>query len=241
MGAVYVYQADPSGITWGGIAKLVPDDIVGGDLLGRSLDISGDFGVVGATGWGFGNHPEGVAYLLRRFYDTGAGFFNWEINNRLTASDGEPGDQFGAGVAIDDGVVIVGAPSAGPGNTIDGALYVFGGVPGGFDLSESQKLSPPPTLDGSNFGRHVDLEGAVLVANEVANQAPGRVHVFRERASNDWEWLETLTIGNPVDNDLGGAALAFSAPLVLASDQLQTGGGAAYLLTNRIIFNASFE
>lgn len=241
MGALYVYQSDPTGITWGGIAKLVPDDIVGGDLLGRDLDVSGDFGIVGATGWGFGNHPEGVAYLVRRFFDTGAGFFNWEISNRLTATDGEPGDRFGAGVAIDAGVAVVGAPGAGPGNSIDGAVYIFGGVPAGYDVSESQRLSAPVSTDGSSFGTQVDVDGRVMVASEAANMASGRVHVFRSPLVNDWTWLETLTVANPPGNSLGASALAFSLPLAFASDPLQTGGGAAYLLTNQRIFNASFE
>ncbi|MEZ5461658.1 hypothetical protein [Dokdonella sp.] len=178
MGSVYIFQLAPNGIAWAPTAKLVPTDIVGGDLLGRSVAIEGDLIIAGATGWPFGNNPGGVSYLMRRFYDTGAGYFNWEVNNRLTASDGESGDLFGRRVAIDIGVPIVGAPFADTGSGGQGAVYIFGGMPAGYEITESQKILAPDPSDSINFGVNLAIHRHVLVASEQTDP-PGSRSISR--------------------------------------------------------------
>ena len=49
---------------------------------------------------------------------------NWVETQKLTASDGDAGDQFGHAVAVGGPTIVVGAPFVG--NVNQGAAYVFG-------------------------------------------------------------------------------------------------------------------
>ena len=77
---------------------------------------------------------------------------------RLTASDGETGDRFGAAVAIDGDTIAVGAPYA-------RCVYVFREV-GGNWIQEARLVAP--SLADSEFGSALDVEGNRLVVG-----APG--------------------------------------------------------------------
>lgn len=244
VGSVYVFQGPPSGVGgWAPITKIVPTDLVGGDELGTSIDVSGDFIIAGSTGWPYGNNPEGVAYMLRRFYDTGAGAFNWELNSRLKASDGASGDQFGAKVAMDRGVPVVAAPHAGNGGG-EGAVYVFcckASV--GYDLTESSKIAAPDPQNRTNFGSVLDIDNGLVIVGD--QSYPGYLDVFHADMTGIWSWslLETTGISDPDANQAD--ALAFSVPYVIAGDPLHNGGGAAIILTdntlNDPIFRSGFE
>ena len=242
-GSVYVYQGSATGLGgWSPITKLLPSDIVGGDYLGRSVAIHGDLAIVGATGWSSGNNPEGVAYLLRRFYDSGAGYFNWEINSRLKASDGTSGDRFGARVAIDQ-VPVVSAPNAG--NTGGGgAVYVFCCKASiGYDLTESRKIAAPDPPNRTSFGTTLATDGTLVMVGDATY--PGHLDVFRANTSGIWSWslAETTAIADSGANQAD--ALALALPHALVGDPLRSGGGAAYLLSdstlNDPVFRDGFE
>ena len=232
VGAVYIFQAAPDGSAWAAVAQVIPNDLGGGDLFGRSVDISGELVVAGATGFPTGPNPEGVAYLIRRFNDTGAGFYAWSLNNRLDASDGEAGDRFGESVAITPGAVAVGAPGAD-----DGAVYLIDAAQLGFNLTENLILTSPTTGVNANFGHAIALDDTLLaVADRVGT---GTLHVYRRADVSDWRPLEIL---RQMDANAGIAhRIAFSKPFILVGDILWTGGGAAYIATNQVIFAASFE
>ncbi|MGA9335695.1 MAG: FG-GAP repeat protein [Rudaea sp.] len=244
VGSVYVFQGPPTGLGgWGPITKVVPGDLVGGDELGHSLDISGDFIIAGATGWPYGNNPEGVAYLIRRFYDTGSGAFNWALNSRLKASDGASGDQFGARVAIDGGVPVVAAPHADNGGG-EGAVYVFCCKTSvGYDLTESSKIAAPDPHNRTNFGSVLDIDKGLVIVGDATY--PGYLDVFHADMTGTWSWSfsETTAISDPDANRAD--ALALSVPNAIAGDPFHNGGGAAHIITDNIlndpIFRAGFE
>lgn len=91
------------------------------DLFGVSLALSGPTLVVGAPGdAACGNSAQGAAYVYTGTHST------WSQTAQLTASDGAPGDSFGA-VALSDTTIVVGAFNhAVDGNPSQGAAYVFG-------------------------------------------------------------------------------------------------------------------
>lgn len=117
-GAVYVFHYD--GANWVEEAKLVAIDAAASDGLGFETQLSGNRVVVGSIG----DDPAGSAYVFRRDGTT------WVQEAKLTASDGEPGDQFGF-VSIHGDTVLVGAPGVDdacptdPGCTNAGAGYLF--------------------------------------------------------------------------------------------------------------------
>ncbi len=106
-GAAYIFRN--SGTTWSQEAKIQPGDPVAEHGFGSTVGISGDVAVVGAPGDdgdGVGS-AAGAAYVFRHSLGT------WPEEQKLTASDGAEGDQFGASVAASGAVISVGAPLEG--------------------------------------------------------------------------------------------------------------------------------
>ena len=102
-GSAYVYERNASG-EWVQKAQLTAFDGAVGDRFGRSVSLSGDRLVVGAYGDSFGaGWGQGSAYV---FEYNGT---DWGMGQKLTANDGEAGDEFGFSVSISGDRVVVGA------------------------------------------------------------------------------------------------------------------------------------
>ncbi|MDJ0657743.1 MAG: hypothetical protein QNJ40_26525 [Xanthomonadales bacterium] len=237
-GAIYICALSPDGTAWACYDKMVPDDIGGGDLLGRAVSISGDDILAGATGWPSGNHPDGVVYIMRRFNDTGAGFFNWEVNNTLKPSDGVLGDRFGASVAIFGLSLAVGSEAAAATQFgAEGAVYLFENPIGPGTFNERGKILPPDLANSLNFGSQVVIDRTLMAVTD--RNGVGQVHFYSARGV-DWVPIEVLSVADPDAGQIGNA-MAFSVPNALTGDRIRTGGGAAYIVTNQVIFDAGFE
>jgi hypothetical protein len=133
-------------------AKLLAMDGSDGQFFGYAVAIDGDYAVVGAWGDDANGTNAGAAYVFR------ADGSVWMQQARLTASDGEAGDELGRAVAISGDVVLVGAP-----HTItagSGAAYVF--RRSGEAWAEEAKLF---ASDGSDdqFGHAVSVSGDVAI------------------------------------------------------------------------------
>ena len=155
-GAAYVFVN--SGGSWLQQAKLT--DGVTRDLFGASIAVSGSTVVVGApyTTWYV---YRGAAYVFVRSHGV------WSQQAELLASDGAPGDYFGA-VAISGPTVVVGAQ----GHNSTGAAYVFsysGGI-----WSQQAELTPS---DGLSIGISVAVSGSTAVVG-APGQAAGKAYVF---------------------------------------------------------------
>jgi len=103
--------------------KLFASDAAPGDQFGYSVAIDGDLLVAGAPGIRQPGEPPatapGSAYV---FQLQGAA---WVEVAKLTASDPQPGAQFGVSVSISGEVVAVGTDLAEAGGVSSGAVYVF--------------------------------------------------------------------------------------------------------------------
>ena len=93
-----------SGTTWTEQQKLLASDGAAGDYFGFSVSVSGDTVVVGAS---LDDTPGGVdagsAYVFVRSGTT------WTEQQKLLASDGAAGDDFGYSVSVSGDTVVVGA------------------------------------------------------------------------------------------------------------------------------------
>jgi hypothetical protein len=114
--AAYVFRPDGAG----GFTetKLTASDAAIGDSFGWSVAVSGDVVVVGSNDVN-GEDGSGAAYVFRA---DGAGGFTEE---RLAASDGMAGDDFGASVAVSGDVIVVGATGYSDLGDSPGAVYVY--------------------------------------------------------------------------------------------------------------------
>jgi hypothetical protein len=92
------------------------------EKFGSAVALSGGTAVVGERGLGYTSHP-GKAYV----YPPASSRVN------LTNPSPNPGDQFGASAAIDNHIVVIGAPYDDTTATDQGAVHVFGPLDGDAD------------------------------------------------------------------------------------------------------------
>jgi hypothetical protein len=109
-GSAYVFERPGGGWASGTeTAKLTASDGAWNDEFGKAVTVSGDVVVVGAhwDDWGGGSiFDEGSAYVYVKPVGDWA---DATETAKLTASDGEPGDEFGTSVALDGDTLVVGA------------------------------------------------------------------------------------------------------------------------------------
>lgn len=118
-GSAYIFIR--SGSTWAQQAKLIATDGNSEDQFGIAVSISGDYAIVGARFAETSSYEyQGTAYIFVR---NGT---SWLQQAKLTASDAEAGDQFGAAVSISGDNVIVGAIFDKVGTAaFQGSAYIF--------------------------------------------------------------------------------------------------------------------
>ncbi|MEO8959406.1 MAG: hypothetical protein ABI304_10720, partial [Rudaea sp.] len=179
-GAAYVFVRNGAG-TWSQQAYLKASNTGSGDLFGKSVAISGDTIVIGASleasnAKGVDGNPNdnsasqaGAAYVFVR---NGAG--HWAQQAYLKASNSDSGDFFGASVAIAGNIVVVGAVGEASsatgvnGNQTDnsatfaGAAYVFVRTGSGI-WSQQAYLKASNTEKLDIFGTSVAISGDTVV------------------------------------------------------------------------------
>ena len=203
------------------------------DNFGYSVDISGDWALVGApvNVDQISNQP-GAAYV----YDLANGRQETKLSppacpvETPTCHDG---NEFGWSVAIDGTRAVIGAPDRGQGQ---GRAYIFNDItsPG-----SPIELTPPTSLNQDDFGYAVDILGNVVIvgapANENGAEPNNRAYVY-SAATGDL--LEEIVKSDGAGDDEYGFSVGLwnnlaliGAPLHDANNDPNTGG--AYLFRPR--------
>nr|WKN40194.1 Ig-like domain-containing protein [Tunicatimonas sp. TK19036] len=136
------------------------------DLFGSAMatDANGNFVVVGAPHEDTGELNSGAAYIYQRV--NGA----YELVKKLTPSDPSEDKKFGNSVAIDDNIVVIGAPGEKADVWYGGATYIFvKGKDGWKDPYEFEKLTSPDPVTSGMFG-----DAVAVKENTVAVGQPGK-------------------------------------------------------------------
>ncbi len=256
-GSAYVFTR--AGAVWTQRAKLLASDGEAFDALGFSVALAGDTIVAGAIGDDDNGDRAGSAYVFVNgdWFDPGASVLNETA--KLLAGDGQPLDNFGSGVAVQPGRILVGCHADDDAGTDGGSAYFFEGA--GASWSEVQKVVPAGGTVNAQFGNHVDLHGSFALigaSNEPATFSgqgaaylyarfaghwslhtrvvapdPGLVDSFGEGVAMSGG---TLVVGAPNDDDLGnnsGSVYAFELkPLQPSSEthSLSAGGATIFAL-----------
>jgi len=204
---------------------------------GASVAIDGDVMVVGVPASRLAGYTYGVgaAYVYRR-----TGVNEWELEASLLPDLPLPfgGVSFGASVAVDGDLMVIGAPyewmhlDMGGDASVQGAAYIFRHVDG--DWVRDAKVSAPPFAHPVTFvGTSVDVSGEVVVVGELGfsgggpsgpssghfpcfdgQGATGGARVFTQV---DGEWTEQLRL-EPIDGrkrGLFGHSVAIDAERIL--------------------------
>lgn len=196
---------------WTEAQKLRPTDLSPSNDYGVSLAVDGRTLVV--TDHSSGQIKGGAAYV----YVESAG--QWELQQKLTATDGRQNDSVGNAVAISGDTIVVGAQIPSPSDTIPGAAYVF--VRDNNKWTQQQKLSAPDVVAGTAdaFGGSVGVSGDVaLIGAYWANpNKSGALYAFK-RSGATWSYQKKLMApGMP-------ANAQFSYPLSVRGRYALVGG-----------------
>ncbi len=220
--AAYVYTR--SGTSWSQQQKLTAN-IFGG--FGRAVALSGESVIIGANFESIGGAQTGAAYVFTR-----SGTL-WTQQQKLTASDGAQGDNFGGAVALDSDTALVGAAGDDLGTVNNrGSVYVF--ARSGTSWTQQLKLTASDGAADDNFGNAVALSGdtaavGAALRDSGANANQGAAYVFT-RVGTIWTQQQRLTASEGSVNDFFGYNVALSGDVLVAGALGNAfGQGAAYV------------
>ncbi len=213
-GAAFVFTQ--SNGVWTQSQQLKASDGIASDYFGQAVGLAGTEAVVGAYNK---NGGQGAAYV---FSNSGGG---WSEIQKVTASDGFPGDghQFGGALDFDGRAIVVGAP--GPDYTStgiypQGAAYVFRNTTGTW--SDVQKLSAEDGAPGDQFGFAIDLAGNRLLIGSPAADIGGNLHqgagYFFGRRNEAWTQTQKVTANDGVAYDQFGQSVALQGRTALIGE-----------------------
>ncbi len=177
------------------------------DMFGSEIALSGNTLVVSAPAH---NDFGGAAYVFEL-----NGSNQWTQVAKLTASDAAIDQSFGHSIAIENNVIVIGAPGV---NRTDQGVYIFEKPGAGWtNMTETIKLNTPYTISSlSGFGFSVDIQNDEIMVgapyeDNGAIVAAGRIYVY-EKSGVSWTTafvraeLTTTNVGN---GDLIGYSAVF--------------------------------
>jgi hypothetical protein len=149
-GSMYVFTR--TGTTWTQQTKLLPTDGAAGDSFGGDVSISGDTVLIGSGGNDDNGNDSGSAYVFTRVGTT------WTQHQKLLASDGQEGDNFGSwGLSLDGDTALIGSNGDDDMGINSGSAYVFTRI--GTTWIQQQKITASDGAAGDAFGFAVALSG----------------------------------------------------------------------------------
>jgi choice-of-anchor B domain-containing protein len=173
--AGYIFERGARG--WQQIAKLTPS--VPGENQVTRVAISGDLAVVGT--W-FLSKNTGAAFVFRRTGNT------WTEEARLDSSDPKEQNQFGNGVAIVGGDVLVGEVGA---DSARGGVHVFRKE--GSEWKRYSKLVHSNARTNDRFGSPIRLNGnRILIGSTGFLANAGAMFAFERQATGNYTEVERM-------------------------------------------------
>ncbi|MEM7307430.1 MAG: hypothetical protein AAF682_12205 [Planctomycetota bacterium] len=222
--AAYVFELQ--GTSWVETAVLsVAEPAVS---FGVDVDLDGDRIAVGAAFDDDAGANAGAVFV----FELQAG--SWVQTAKLTAADGQPGDQFGGAVALAGDRLAVGALGEDGAGASSGAAYVFDRVGGVWQ--EAQKLVASDAAENAGFGTSVGLDGDRIVvgaqAADLAGATSGAAYAF-ELSGGVWSEAAQLTPADLAAGDRLGFDVALAGDLALVGayedDDFGAASGTAYV------------
>ncbi|MEN7548277.1 Ig-like domain-containing protein [Rapidithrix thailandica] len=238
-GQVLVYEYAEE--AWELSAVLTATDGRLGDNFGYSVAISNQTIVVGAPNK---EDEKGAAYV---FVQPSEGWGNMQETAKLTPQQGSANDHFGHAVAIEEKVIVVGAPDKDGNGSDQGLVYLFEKPSGGWvNMNETGQLAASNAADFDRFGMSVSIDDVtVTVGAPYKNimspyDATGGAYVF-EKPGTGWGASQNETafltptiqefgsyrFGNSVAVD--GTTVVVGAPGKDSRDGYEINAGAAYV------------
>ncbi len=159
-GVAEIWEFDDAVATrgWRRVADLLPPNgILANDQFGAAVAIEGDLAVVGAPRRAVGGTAlAGTVFVFRRGIDG-----VWSHAQTLQSGSVATSEFFGAAVAIDNGVLVVGAPGRAGG----GGATLFVPDAGG-SYGAGIPIAVPGSVDAGDWGEVVAIDGDLLLIGD---------------------------------------------------------------------------
>ena len=250
-GRVYCYNFDESNDEWNLHQEVLAPDPLGADYFGYTLEVSGNYLIVGAYNDDEdpdGENPLDAAGSVYFFEFNGT---TWDFVQKSVASDRDAGYEFGRFVDISGDRAIVGSHNADDPdrNRVEsGAAYIFerNSVTGKWIEAQVFRADDGDSFDQLGWDVVIEGDEAVVGARSEAEQPGGGIEgntgaiYFLERQSNAiWQLKQKLYASDFSGGDFFGGALALdNGYLVVGAEGCEKGideqedvfqAGSAYL------------
>ncbi|MDH3732491.1 MAG: choice-of-anchor B family protein [Gemmatimonadota bacterium] len=222
-GAVYVFASNADG--WTQMDRLAPPGLEPGDRFGQALAYIDQNLIVGAPGRG----TAGTAYS---FYVTDGG----AVEHVEIPAEGMSADaNYGAAVAIEGDLAVIGAPGPFSLNSLAGAPQFQAGTAvvlrgGKADWAQAGRLTP---TGGGAFGLAVALsDGHAFASSPLDTQASGAVFEFAPDEAGEWGQVAKVTPASPLPGSFFGLSMSEGGQeMVVGAPGANGMAGAAYAFT----------
>jgi hypothetical protein len=241
-GEAYVfYRSGSNPEDWDLGVDITPAGLSGSDRFGDSVEIDGDYVVVGATGRNGGGSDEGTVFVFNR---TGPGNV-WDAGVELVSPNAVNSGYFGISSGISGDYLVAGQTFG----VVSGSAFVFNRTGPGNVWDAGVELDLPIAFEDSSeaisskFGGHVAIDGDYVVvgAEEFgANSLASGIAFVYERSGPGNVWGSTPARLNPPNVQengnfgpcsISGDYVVVTAPGVNKSSDLNV--GAAYIYTRK--------
>lgn len=214
-----------AGMSWGiwpAAAQVTPlfklhasDGRSGGNFSAFAAAVDDSRAAVGAYNLGDNGNLSGSAYV----FDLATGI----ETRKLVAAGNAAGDQFGRAIAIDGGLVVVGALVASHNGVASGVAYVFDAATG----NELHRLVPGDGASADSFGGSVAVSGSLAVVGardaDPHGSSSGAAYLFDTATG---EQLFKLVPDDGAPGAWFGASVAIHDAVAVVGAPLDADGGA---------------
>jgi len=187
------------------LGKLQPPGLIAHGNFGNAVAVHGDVAIIGGYRDTDNGDQSGSAFIYR--FDGS----NWNYEQKLTASEGEPFDWFGYSVDIEGDTAIVGAPNSFGQAFQSGAVYIY--EFSGTHWVETQKLFPSEGVAGDNFGVSVSISASRMIIGADQRDdlgfGSGAAYIY-ELDIIQWIQVAKLLNSTGAAADLFGSSVAIS-------------------------------
>jgi hypothetical protein len=224
-GSAYVFTR--TGTTWTQQQKLLASDGAEWDMFGRLVSLDGETALIAAEEDDDNGASSGSVYVFTRTGTT------WTQQQKLLASDGEAGDEFGTSVSLDGDTALIGAWGDDDYGDGSGSAYVFTRT--GTTWTQQQKLLPSDGAEQARFGFSVSLSGdTALIAAYHDETYQGSAYVFT-RTGTTWTQQAKLLASDGTSGDEFGVFVSLDGDTALigapGDDNNGNYTGSAYVFT----------
>lgn len=211
-GSATIYKYNSTSGIWESQGKLLNPGSNSIEYFGISVGISGDYAIVGAKTDIEGGNRIGSATIFKRNPATGI----WESQIKLTNTNAEVDNEFGASVAISGDYAIVGTPFDNENGFIScgsASVYKRNAATGQWELQV--KLLNQNAASYEGFGSSVSISGDYIIigaSDDVEGGIQsGSVSIYKRNTSSGvWEFQGKFTPPDPQNLENFGASVSIN-------------------------------